>query len=39
VDTEEEFSDFLTHVPRMLNKEDNSSLRNPFTEDEISNVI
>jgi hypothetical protein len=39
VDTEEEFSDFLTHVPRMVNEEDNSSLLKPFTEDEISNVI
>jgi hypothetical protein len=39
VDIEEEFSDFLTHIPRLVNEEDNSSLWKPFTEDEISNVI
>jgi hypothetical protein len=39
VDTKEEFSYFLTYVPRMVNEEDNSRLWKPFTEDEISNVI
>ena len=38
VDTDEESQDFLTHVPRLVNEEDNSRLLKPFTQDKISNV-
>jgi len=35
----EEAQDFLKHVPRMVNKEDNATLLKPFTEEEINNII
>jgi hypothetical protein len=39
VESEEENSNLLSHVPRRVNEEDNASLLNPFSEDEIGNVI
>ena len=39
MDSKEELSDFVTHIPRLVNDEDNSRLLNPFTEEEINNVI
>jgi hypothetical protein len=39
VEYEEENSAFLSHVPRRVNEEDNTSLLKPFSEDEINNVI
>lgn len=34
-----EAHDFLKHIPRMVNEEDNATLLKPFVEEEISNVI
>ena len=32
-------ADFLSHIPSLVNKEDNSSLSKQFTEEEICNII
>lgn len=39
VEDSEEALDFLKHVPRMVNEEENVTLLKPFTDEEISNVI
>lgn len=38
VEDDEEAHDFLKHIPRMVNKEGNTTLKKPFTEYEINNV-
>jgi hypothetical protein len=39
VGCEEVTSDFLSHIPFLVSREDNSTLMKPFTEEEICNVI
>jgi hypothetical protein len=39
VDCEEATTEFLSHIPSLVSKEDNASLMKPFTEEEINNVI
>ena len=36
---DEDISDFLAHIPILVNTEDNNTLLKPFSEEEISKIV